>query len=448
MSIVSTFLFIACGASTAATPPEIAPSREFALAQPFRADAFHGGFFVHDLNKDGRMDFVVSSEGHVGAYSHSGTKMWVWEGDIRLFEYMHHPSVIAGNLDGGDDEEVAFFLKDNSILVLNAVTGEEKYRLTDLGKPAAMAVANLRGLGDRDIVLQYDLVHLRAIQGEDGATIWETHEYKGIDHSPIRLADLDGDGRDEVAGAALIDHDGRLMHEWVYEGHHDWIDSMIIADIVPGGPLEVALAEQVGAKSCTVVVNPERMVWRVLNPWNWEDPDKLAVGNFDPSRPGLEIFNRSSGGDGTAPRSQEEPFAQEQGPWVLDAQGELIAKYYLNDTKPEWWTGRGLEEISRIDWDGSDKDYLAAKERHRTGAGAIVDAISGEFLAIFRTRALRLYVADIEGDSREEVIVLDESGTIKIFTNPEPNPHPPKPSLWRHNWYRRQKQNWDYYSTS
>ncbi len=446
MKFMAMLLLVASGAAAAATPLEMQPAREFPLAQPLSAETPLGGFFVHDLDSDGRMDFVVSSEGHVGAYSNSGEKMWVWEGDIQLFDFAHHPSVIAGNLNGGDDDEVAFLLKDDSILVLSAATGEPRRRLEDLAKPVAIGIANLRGLGDQDIVLQYDLTHLRAIQGEDGQTIWETDQYKAIEHSPFRQADLDGDGLDEFAGAALIDHDGTLMHDWVLDGRHEWMDSMVIADVVPGGPLEIVLAEQRGANSHTDVVNSERIVWRTLNPWDWEDPDKLVAGDFDPDRPGLEIFNRSSGGDGVVPRGEEEPFRNEQGPWVLDANGDLITKYYLNDNKPERWTGHGIEEIFRIDWDGGPKDYLAAKERHEVGAAAIIDAISGEFLVIFPVEAVRLYVADIEGDSREEVIVLDKSGAVKIFTNAEPNPYPPKPSLWEQSWYRRQKQNWNYYS--
>ena len=442
-------LLYACGtyaASPTPAPPEMQPSREFALAQPFPSDAALGGVFVHDLDRDKRMDFVVSSEGHVGAYRHTGETMWVWNGSIRLFEYSHHPSVIAGNLDGGNDEEVAFLLADHILLVLNASTGETKYRLDGLGEPVAIGVANLRGLGDQDIVLQYDLTHLRAIQGEDGKTIWETDEYKSIEHSPFRQADLDGDGLDEIAGAALVDHDGKLMHEWVLDGRHESMDSIVIADIEPGGPLEVALAEQRGANSQTDVVNSQRILWRALNPWDWEDPDKLVAGEFDPERPGLEVFNRSSGGDGVAPRGEEEPFVEEEAPWVLDARGELITKYYVNDKKPEWWTGHGIEEIFRIDWDGDAKVELAGKERHKVGAGAIVDAISGEFLLVLRAKAVRLYVADIEGDSREEVIVIDESGSIKVFTNADPNPHAPKPSPWARSEYRRQKQNWNYYS--
>lgn len=434
---------------TAAAPapmPENVAVAEFGLRQPFPPDAPWGGLFAHDLTGDGRMDFVVSSEGHLGAYDQSGKPLWLWRGPIRLFEYAHHPSAIAGDLDGDGRQEVAFLNDVHEIVVLDGSTGDPKNVLRGLGEPVAMAVANLRGAGDRDIVLQYDLTRLRAVRGEDGQTLWETAEYKAIEHSPLRMADLDGDGRDEVAGAALIDHDGKRMNEWELDGHHEWMDSIAIADIVSGGPLEVALAEQRGGESHTDVVNADRIVWRTLNPWNWEDPDKLVVGDFDPERPGLEVFNRSSGGDGTAKRGDEEPYASEEAPWVLDSRGELIAKYYVNDRKPEWWTGHGIEEIHRIDWDGDNRDELAAKERHKVGAAAILDAVSGEFRVIFPVEAVRLYAADVKGDSREEVIVLDAAGIVKVIENTAENVHPKKPSPWTRNPYRRQKQNWDYYS--
>jgi hypothetical protein len=400
--------------------------------------------FVHDINGDSLMDFVVTSEGHVGVYDHSGKPLWIWEGPLKLIDYSHHPSAIAGDLDGDKMQEVAVFNQRHEIVVLEGGSGVPQYVLGNLGRPIAMCIANLRGLGDRDIVLQYDLTHLRAVRAEDGKELWETRDYRAIEHSPLRQADLDGDGRDEIAGAALIDHNGERMHSWELDGSHQSMDSMVIGDIIPGGPLEVALAEQRGHRSRTDVINSERIVWCTLNPWNWEDPDKLAVGDFDPARPGLEVFNRSSGGDGTAPRGREEPFVCEEAPWVLDSQGQVLTKYYVNDHKPEWWTGHGLEEISCLDWDGDAADELVGTERHKSGAVAIVDPLTGEFRRIFRVEALRTYAADVEGDTREEILVLDRSGYIKVFSNPAPNPHPKKPSPWVKNQYRRQKQNWNY----
>jgi len=306
-------------------------------------------------------------------------------------------------------------------------------------------MANLRGEGDRDIILQYSQTRLAAIRADTGATLWQTDSYRGIDHSPARQADLDADGRDEVAGTVIIDHDGSRMNDWDLGGVYHAMDSLVIADIVPGPPLEIAMAEQRGAKSRTDVVNPDRVVFRALNPWDWEDPDKLAVGDFVPEREGLEIFNRSSGGDGTAKRGDEPPYANEEAPWVLDARGELVSKYYVNDHKPDWWTPHGLEEICRIDWDGDRAHEIVAKERHRGGAGAVVNPVTGEFKVILPGDTARIYAADVMNDFREEAVLLDKSGTLKVFACQDPAPRE-RPSYWKQQHYRRQKQNWNYYS--
>jgi hypothetical protein len=431
------------GPADAPLPPDV-ECREFPLRQPLPEEG--GGLFAHDVNGDGRLDLVVTSRGHIAAYAQSGRLLWMRQMEILLWPYLHHPSAIAGHLDGARSEEVACLTGPREIAVLDARTGELKRTLATPRDTVAMAVANLRGAGDGDILLQFSQTHIAAIRGDTGALLWETQEYRGIEHSPLRQADLDGDGRDEVAGATIIDHRGRKMHGWDLGDVYRSMDSLVIADIVPGLPLEVVLAEQRGAQSHTDVVNPDRIVFRSLNPWNWEDPDKVAAGDFDPARPGLEIFNRSSGGDGTARRGRDEPYANEEAPWVIDATGEVLAKYYVNDTKPNWWTGHGIEEVCRIDWDGDAADELVAKERHRNGAGAIVAPLTGEFRCILPGQALRIYAADLAGDSREEVVMLDESGSVRIFRNTAPNAGRARPSPWNAQHYRRQKQNWNYYS--
>ncbi len=417
--------------------------REFPLAQPVPEK---GGLFAHDVDDDGQLDFVVTSPGHVGAYDQSGTPKWVHRGEVAFWPFSAHPCAIAGDLDGDGKQEVAYLTGDQRVVIVDGLTGEPDGEV-QLPKPTtAMAIANLRGLGDRDILIQYDQTHIAAVRADTGEVLWETDEYRGIEHSPFRAADLDGDGKDEVAGASIIDDDGRKMNEWDLGDSYLGMDSFVIADVIPGYPLEVVLAEQRGANSHTDVVNADEIVYHSLNPWNWEDPDKVTAGDFDPDRPGLEVFNRSSGGDGTTPRGDEEPFVNEEAPWVLDATGTTIAKYYINDHKPEWWTGHGIEGVSRIDWDGDAADELVAKERHKNGAGAIVAPLTGEFVELFPGKAMLIYAVDLEGDSREEVVTLDESGTIRIYSNTRPNPHPERPRPWDQQHYRRQKQNWNYYS--
>ncbi|MFC1692170.1 hypothetical protein ACFL1R_01540 [Candidatus Latescibacterota bacterium] len=422
------------------------PVLQFPLDQQLPMD--FGGIFVYDVDGDANFDYIITSQDFIGVYNHTGKKLWVKEVPIKLFHYIHHPSVIAGDLDGDNEAELAFLIetsKANEIQILDARSGKKEKIIPVKGFPIAIAIANLRGKGDRDILLQYDRTTISAFAADDEILLWETKDYLSIEHSPLRQADIDGDGMDEVAGANFVDHDGTTMNNWDLGGAWRNIDSMVIADIIPGYPLEVALAEQRGEHSHTVVVNPDMIVFRSLNPWNWEDPDKLAVGNFHPD-PGLEIFNRSSGGDGTCPRKSEEPYRFEEGPWLLDSTGELICKYYINDKKPSWWTGHGIEEICRIDWDGDRYDEIVAKERHTQGAGAIIDPVSGLFRVIFLGKSVRIYAADVTGDFREEVVIIDMEGIVKVYKNKDTLRYPEKPSYWTKQHYCRQKQNWDYYS--
>jgi len=651
-----------CGTETLPNPIEFE-------VDPGFYDNNGGGIFVHDLDGDGLMDFVLTSEqankiGWLAAYDHWGNKLWSKTG-VKMFNYMHHPSAIAGDMDGDGRQEVAYLKRTtnaniDNIVIADGATGVQEKTVTTgaslNGQPVAgMGIVNLRGLGDRDVVVQYrrsdNKDPLKAINLETGAVLWTNNNYISAEHSLFRQADMDGDGKDDIAGIILLDENGNKMHTWDLSdiGANKYtIDSIVIADVYtpdvpypklaecnnnydcrdkdqcsPDGtccsptctpcvihycdqgtcrvmeptgkpvfkvapstcavnqdctfkvvsdspyqgaeiryhfswgdstsewagyfiegteitvrhqykqtgsftvtvyaedlgciesqrtqhtvqvtgtdlagldydplqdnyvsisfsgpegdpegkrisfqsatnPLEVILAETAGAGSRTIVVNRDRIVMAPLNPWNYDDPDKLAVGNFRTNRPGLEIFARSSGSDGTCDRASVSP--NELCPWVNDAQGNVINKYYLYDvpTRPSWWSVNGIDEVVRIDWNGDYRDEIVGKERHkyvdgvwRYGSVAILDAVTGAFEKVFPSdlKAMRVYAADILGDYREEVIVVectnevcyDNSGSptkVKIFWNSQPNTYS-KPSYWDKQYYRRQKQNWNYYS--
>jgi len=90
------------------------------------------------------------------------------------------------------------------------------------------------------------------------------------------------------------------------------------------------------------------------------------------------------------------------------------------------------------------------------GDVAIIDPITGEFLQVFDEDAARIYVADVSGDNREEIVVLNSRlNEIHVYTNPQPakgenGPSPSSPasqaSNWERNYYKRQKMNYNYYS--
>ena len=117
----------------------------------------------------------------------------------------------------------------------------------------------------------------------------------------------------------------------------------------------------------------------------------------------------------------------------------------MDDVAPEGWTVRGVEVIHKIDWTGDRKQLAAAKERHTSGDIGIFDPLSGQFLHRFEEKADRLYVADVAGDWREELIVL-HGNQLHIYFNESENPVSDHPRLWSQDHYRRSKMTWNYYS--
>jgi hypothetical protein len=307
-------------------------------------------------------------------------------------------------------------------------------------------MANVRGLGDRDAVLQYDQTTLKAVRLDTGEALWTTDAFRGIDKRPAQQADLDGDGRDEYCGANIVGSDGQIHHTWdlmrdIPNFQWRWLDSVAIGDVIPGGQLEVALAEQGGTNE-VVVVNQDQVVYHTFNPHNRcceithgeecieIDPDKTALGNFS-GDDGLELIANSACG---------------RAPWVLDPHGNLIAQWVVDETKPADWTIWGIEDIQPIDWFGQQHQSIVARERWRDdGNAAVIDPLTGEFLQRFRVAGMRVQAADVSGDYREEIVVLDLDGSLKIFWKEGP-PVVRRVGYWTHQHYRRHKQNWGHYT--
>ena len=117
----------------------------------------------------------------------------------------------------------------------------------------------------------------------------------------------------------------------------------------------------------------------------------------------------------------------------------------MNRRKPKGWTDSGVEVISKIDWTGDRIQLIVAKERHTSGDIGLFTPMTGMFVERFKTKADRLYVADVSGDWREEIVVLKGSRLL-IYFNLTRNTNPGRDRLWRENAYLRGKMTWNYYS--
>ena len=425
-------------------------------------DEGKGGIITADVNDDGKKDFIITKPGYIAVYESTGKKLWAKQIDIQVtgqaekqgLPGWHGPGVQAGDIDGDGQTEVLFLTKDNSLHIVQGNSGESQ-KIIQLESPENaerwehLVIANFRGkdnsqgdnLASRDLLLQatnsnnyrlgryitaYAIEDL--LQKDNPQPLWTRDDFVSTAaHNGARVADLDGDGKDEVLGGAIISSEGEILLAVPRKGH---IDAVVVADVRPDIPgLEVVALEE-GGGNRIFLFNGDRLIWETH--YKNQEPQNAAVGDFDSNRPGLEIWCRSR-------------YNEHQKPFVFDAQGQLIANYKMDNVAPRGWTDSGVEVIFTIDWTGEPQQLATAKERHESGDVAIFDPLTGEFLHKFKEKADRLYVADVSGDWREELIVLN-GNKLHIYSNPEPNPNPNRPRLWSQNHYRRSKMTWNYYS--
>ena len=421
------------------------------LAVPAPKDSA-GGIIVADVDNDGRMDYLVTVPGHLAVYGGSGRKMWIAKKDIVVGGSSERqglpghcgPGVAAGDVDGDGKCEVVFLTKDSVVHILDGATGAEEARAkpphpkgTDRWEVAM--IADFRGTGgDRDILLQttnnsgyrtgrfiaaYAMEQLLA----GGKTLWQSDKFVSCAHNAARLADINSDGRDEVLGAAIFSADGRLLsREAGMRGH---MDSVFVADVLPDKPgLEVILLEE--GSNYVQVIGAAGPLWR--RDFKRQEPQNAAVGRFKEGSDELFIWCRSR-------------YNEHQKPFVFDSTGRVVFDYEMDDVAPPGWTASGVEIIHTIDWTGRRRQLACAKERHTSGDVCLFEPLTGRFVEHFREKADRLYVADVTGDWREEIIVLNGS-ELHIYANSDSNPNPNRKRLWTDRNYRRLKQCYNYYS--
>jgi len=259
-----------------------------------------GGIIVADVNNDGRMDYLVTVPGHVAAYANDGTKLWVLETDVAVggsseregLPGHNGPGVAAGDVDGDRRCEVVFLTKDSTLHILDGETGRQE----STAKPPhpkqaerweVAMLTDFHGTGsDRDILLQatnkdsyrtgrflaaYSVAGL--LEGDE--PLWQVDDFIGCAHNSARLADLDGDGRDEVLGATILSADGKLLARAIPDRYH--MDSVFVADVRPDKPgLEVVLLEE--GSNHVQVLSMDGPVWR--EHFERQEPQNAVIGRF------------------------------------------------------------------------------------------------------------------------------------------------------------------------
>ncbi len=416
------------------------------------AEDSSGGVITADINNDGAMELLATAPGHIGAYTTAGARLWHLNVDVRVGGQAESqglpghegPGLQVADIDSDGRAEVVFLTQDNTLHVLDGATANEKWAVTIPSPSGAQrwehaVICCLRGEGDTDIILQatnqkgYRMGHyLAAFSLADLhvgklTSLWQTDSFHACAHNGIRVADLDGDGRDEILSAHILGPDGEVLFHFPVKGH---IDSVFVDDVRPDLPgLEVVVLEE-GGGNRIFCAGKGGLIFET--DYEHQEPQNAALGRFDLTRDGLQVWCRSR-------------YNEHQKPFVFDARGALISHYAMDNVAPEGWTASGVEVIHTIDWTGDARQLACARERHTRGDVCIFDPISGEFILRIDESAGRLLVADVLGDWREEIIVWNGS-ELHVYENPAPNPAPDHARLWDSQHYRRSRMTYNYYS--
>ena len=279
-----------------------------------------------------------------------------------------------------------------------------------------------RGYYTRSVLAAYDF------DGKRLTTHWvfdtntpEWAAYAGQGNHNLRVADVDGDGCDEITyGSMCVDHDGRGLYNTRF-GHGD---AMHLTAFLP---LDDALQvwdchenKRDGSELRNAATG--EVLFQVKSN---KDVGRCMAADIDPNSPGLEMWSAASGG-----------IRNIRGE-VIDAQAHIPMNFGI------WWDGDLLREM--LDHETVTK-YLYGDELSQTGSRGdekdpeeglgtqhydFSGSASTEVLARFDgcafnngTKSNPALCADVVGDWREEVLSRTaDNSALRLYVTPEPTPY-------------------------
>lgn len=367
------------------------------LGRNIRAGAHYTQFLVYDFDGDGKAEVVCKTAD--GTVDGVGNVIGDPDADYRN----ERGSILAG---------------PEFLTVFNGETGES-LTTTDYYPPRGnvedwgdnygnrserylACVAYLDGVRPSIVMCRgyYTRTVLAAYNWRDGklSPVWvfDSNEpgneaYAGQGNHNLSVADVDGDGKDEIVyGSCVIDHDGTGLYSTGL--HHG--DAMHVGDLDPSRPgLEVFQVHEVPGDQSVEVHDAKtgEVLWGY--PAN-HDVGRGTCGDIDPRYPGEECWANGK---------------------LYTIKGELIGEAPRSVNFTIWWDGDLLRELL-------DKNRIDKWDYQR---GQLINLFTADECASNNgTKATPSLQADLFGDWREEVVWrTKDSSELHIYTTTDLTDH-------------------------
>ena len=380
------------------------------LGRNIRSGAHYTPFIVYDLDGDGRAELMVKTadgtcdgQGHVVGDS---TRDWRNRAG-RILEGPEYVSVFNG-LTGAVMDTKPYVPARGNVRDWGDDRGNRSERYLAgvgyFGGRTASAVF-CRGYYTRSVLAAWDW------DGKKLTERWvfdtnspEWRSYAGQGNHNLRVADVDGDGLDEITyGSMAVDHDGRGLYN-TGMGHGDAIH--LVAEPQTNKLYIWDSHENKRDGSDLRDAKTGEVVFQIKSR---TDVGRAMAADIDPTNPGVEMWSTDSHGirnmkGEVVSTTKDANDPQHDNTLVINGK-------YLPVNFGIWWDGDLLRElldhetVSKYNWKEKTIDHVQ------------------RFDGVFNnwTKSNPCLQADMLGDWREEVIVRDrESTELRIYVSTIP----------------------------
>lgn len=382
------------------------------LGKNIRSGAHYTQFIVYDFDGDGKAEMMVrTADGTIDGLGNvlgDGSKDWrcTEEGGKfgRLLEGPEYMTVFDGTTGKALASELYIPQRGESEGWGDDHANRSDRFLAAVGYLDGIHASGIfcRGYYTRTVIAAWDW------DGKKLKEHWvfdtnspEWHNYAGQGNHNLRIADVDGDGCDEITyGSMCVDHDGRGLYNTGF-GHGDALhltvfdpttDKLHVWDCHENRRDGSDLREAATGK----------VVFQLPSPM---DVGRCMAADIDPTNPGLEMWSSDSKGIRNIKGEVVMPIEPDE-PNMSQRRGHNVG---MSTNFGIWWDGDLLRELL-------DHEQVL-KYNWKTGVSETIMRFEGRFNN--GTKSNPCLSADILGDWREEVLIRNEESTeLRLYISP------------------------------